>query len=346
MSDFLLQKNQNRHETYSDPRGMWFSGELKRWIVTSDVLIRDIMSSDAFAVPSYDVSAIALKLEIDLSAITTVRNYLPLAVEGSRHSYLREMFARHIVKNTRPAIEVLSDELANRLGRLEGLAAGEKFCLYDRVLRPTLRHTVAALAGMNIPPELDIELIPQMFDDTLSMSRRRTINAVLAELLHLRPETLTEPERIMPIAVITLSANTLLGSLALSVVERLLASPGTPLSKIDWGQDFARTSLPLVEKKATKDNMLGGHHIQAGDRLRLFIESPGMNPAGQHQYDELFFAAGPHKCVGMSFCRTAWGQLTKALSMLDRKIRIIRVDMRDRDHVFNFPTTIEAQIDD
>lgn len=346
MSDFLLQKSPGRGGRYHEAPGIWYSEEMRRWAVTSPDLIREAMYNDALAVPNYDVSPMVRKLNVDLSITDEVRKCLPLAWEGERHRELREIFARYIAARTRPALDAASLELEAAGQRLAAEGAGTAFCLYRTFIRPAVRKAVSCLAEIDVPDDIDVELIPQMFDDTISMSRRKRIEAVLAQILAGSGDNLAQEEKHFRIAVLAVSANTLLGSVGLTIAERLQSSPGCAMDGIDWGRDLIRTSLTLVEKRALRDTVLGGVAIRAGDRLRLFVEAGGVSPETGFDYNDLFFAVGAHKCIGMSFSRQVWSRFASFLSTLPRSMRLIEVRERGMDHVFNFPETIMVTFDD
>ena len=343
MSDFLLQKHPRRGEIYHQPPGIRYSDELKKWVVTSPDLIRQAMYDDAFSVPTYDVTPIIEKLGVDLACLNELRRHFPLAVEGERHKLLREKFARHVAARSRPALDVFSAELGGRLAELADVPDGEPFCLQERLLKPTLRKTVLALADIDPKADFAVEELPLLFDSYLSASRRVKVNAIIRDALAMLPSDLPEEEKYFRIAVVALASNTTLASVSLNVIERLREQPGTPLGAIDWGSEFMRTGLPLVEKFALRDAMLGGQLIRKGEHIRLFIESDGVAPDGTHSYSDVFFAVGGHKCVGMSFSRQLWQRAATGLGAVNRKLRVLEVTEREKEYVFNLPERIRVE---
>lgn len=343
MSDFLLQKNQRRGEIYHQPPGIRYSDELKKWVVTSPDLIRQAMYDDAFSVPTYDVTAVIEKLGVDLRSLNELRKYFPLAVEGERHKQLREKFARHVAARSRPALDVFSAEFGGRLAELADLPDEEPFCLQERLLKPTLRKTVLTLADINPDADFAVEELPLLFDSYLSASRRVKVNAIIRDALATLPSDLAEEEKYFRVAVVALASNTTLASVSHNILERIAAQPDTPLAAIDWGSEFTRTGLPLIEKFAVRDAMLGGQLIRKGEQLRLFIESEGVAPDGSHSYSDVFFAVGPHKCVGMNFSRQLWGRVASGFGAVNRKLRVLEVAEREKEYVFNFPERIRVE---
>lgn len=337
MSDFLLQKRQDRGVLYHTPPGIWYSSEIKRWMITSPALIREVMHEPAFSVPNYDISPILDRLKIELSGLREITKWFPLATEGERHRFLREKFARQIAKNTKASLEKYSRSLASAIQTLERESDKKPFCLLQQFLKPLLRNAVANLAEVNLPEGTDAELIPQLFDDTISMSRRRRINDIVLMIVQSCPADIDDNEKYFRAALVALSANTLLGSLVLTTSERIQSSPDRAMSEIDWGEDMLRTSLALIEKRALKDTSVGGVPIKRGERLRLFLEAAGVGIDGAYSYSDLFFAVGAHKCVGMNFSRLIWEATSSGFASIGRKMRVIDIKHRDGDHVFNMP---------
>lgn len=343
VSDFMLQKFSGKGGLYHQQPGIRYSGELRKWVVTSPDLIRQAMHDEALSVPDYDLSEVISRANADLHCLNELKNYFPLAKEGEPHMALRERFARHVSSRTRPALDIFTAKFDEHLGKLAALPDGEAFCLYLELLRPSVRKAVLSLADLDTDLEFDVESLPQLFDSYLSVSRRRKINDLVRDILSALPDGMSPDERYFRVAVVALASNTILSTLALNAVDRLRSEPGISLKDIAWGSDITITGLPLIEKHALKDTLLGGQTIRKGERVRLFIEAGGVSADGKPGYSELFFAVGPHKCVGMSFGRQIWSRFAASVRRLDRKLRLIEVRDRECDYVFNFPERIQVE---
>lgn len=346
MTELHLQKSPGRGEVYHRPPGIWFSEQLKRWMVTSPDIIRRIMHDDNFAVPEYHVSGLIEHFGIDLHTTGELMKWFPLALEGEAHRMMREMFARHIAANSRAALAALSAEWETRAAAVFARPAGMPFCLYRELLRPVVTRAVLRLADIDVPLDTQVEALPQMFDDLISISRRRRINDVATRVIEGMQADLPEDEKYLRAAVLVLSSNTLLGSVSLTIAETLRSSPDAPLNAISWSSNLLRTGLPLVEKRALNDCVLDDVRISAGDQFRLFIEADGVSSEGFHAYSDLFFAAGNHKCVGMNFSKQAWTAVASLLGRVDRKLRLIDVQERAQDYVFNYPERMMVEFHD
>lgn len=344
-SDYLLQKNPERARLYGEQGGIRWSTELKRWLISDPTLLREVMTNPNFVVHGYDVTPIMERLNIDLRHMSALRQHLPLAFEGEKHAALRRRMATEIAANTASALDVFDRKFAERLESLSTQAPGTRFCLVRDLFQPTLKWANLRLAGLEDDIDAEIEAVPQLFDDTISLKMRMKINAIIGQIFERLPGDMDDDARYLRTAILALNANTLLGSMTRSFATTIAAHAQTPLSRMPWPTEMPVTGLPLIEKKALNDAMLGGQAIKAGDRLRLFIEAAGYRNGGGPSYSELYFAVGPHQCPGKSFSRQIWKLTVKHVARIDRRLTLIDAAYRGRDHVFNLYERLEAAFD-
>lgn len=334
MSDFELQVSPEKLSIYRDGPGIWYSTEIRRWLVVDPALIRQIMNNRAFSVPVYKAGNLGARLGYDFGRLDKLVDYIPLAYEGERHKKLRANFARAIARNTPAALSAFVsklDELVNECFRRS------EFCLINDLLIPVLRAMQSELSGIRIPDDVAIEDIPQMFDDAISGKRRLHIQKTVEDLIskaHL-PDV---EETYLASAILALSANTLMASLARSCIAQLQAAGTKPLCEVAWSEDFSHTGLALVEKRALRDAVVGDVAIKKDERLRLILDAAGYEGGGDDaSYSDLYFAVGLHRCVGMSISRQCWSLFTARLSQEKRGLKLLAVDHRTRDYVFILP---------
>ena len=240
--------------------------------------------------------------------------------------------------NSRSAQLVFEAALAERINALSEFGESDEFCLMDDLLRHPMRAMISALTGYSVEEIADVEKVPQHFDDTISIKRRVEIESTLHSIFDAYPDD--DDDAIERLGLIMVSSNTLVGSLVRSLADQLAHNEGVPLRAIRWAEALPCTALSLIEKVCLADTMLDEVPIAAGDRLRLYLEGGGFDAHGQHGYSDLFFAAGPHKCTGMSLSLSAWTTLTRALSGQERSWRIVSQTVRAMDRVFHFPEKV------
>tara|TARA_B100000949_G_scaffold185002_1_gene166900 strand:- start:1237 stop:2304 length:1068 start_codon:yes stop_codon:yes gene_type:complete len=345
-SHFKLQKEPHRARLYRELPPIWWSDQAKRWFVTNPELVRQIQTDTAFKVPDYDASPITERLGIDLTFTNRLRQYLPLAWEGAEHKRLRRLFSSVIAANQNAAIESFGEDLRRRLSHA---LASDRFCMVADVLRPALRIANMRLAGFSttdgeaLP---DIESIPGMFDDRLSPTGRKRIEQNIRDLYSRLPDARDEESKLVILAFTALSANTLLGSLAESLLASFAEAGTQNFSAIDYPAELPATGLPLIEKICITPCEIDGEKIAAGDRLRLFIEVEGLLASGKPEYSDLYFAAGPHRCPGQAYSRRIWKSLRDELATLDVFFEIGAIEHRKNDCVFNYIEKLELMVHD
>lgn len=333
-SDFLLHHaHEKKISVYATSPGIWFSNEIKRWMIVDPSLIETVMRSRDFSVSSYQVGDLGKRFGVSFENLDKIADRLPLAYEGERHKILRATFAKLISAQTPASIDAFRSAFQSNLDRC---IAKAEFCLIEDLMRPSLRAALIALSRIELAADLAIEEIPQMFDDAISVRRRKAINDTIGQIF--TASTLDEEQTYLSTALIAVIANTLLGSLSRSLIAHLEHAHGTQLSDIDWQKDFSHTALSLIEKRALSDVEIASQHIKKGDRLRLFFDAAGYVGHGSDpRYADLYFAVGPHRCIGMSLSRQFWTLMVDTLKSASARFNVQNVTYRTGDYVFVFP---------
>ncbi len=311
LCEYQIPKRADRGKIYANGEGLWWSRQLKRWIVTDGELISNILRDANFRSHNYDIGAIEKHFGVDLRHSREVTKLFPLAFEGERHRFLRKKFSAEIAANTEAALQVFQHEVKTRANGL--LAPGNRFCAMNTLLRPATRKALLVMAGLGSKEFEGVETTPALFDDTITLRRRIALNALIGTFFDSLPG-MAEEERYFRIALVVLGANTLLGSLANSLAATLSRNEGVRLADITWDADFSETGLAVIEKVAGSDTVLRGAEIKAGDRLRIFLDATGFDSGHGPAFSDLYFAVGPHRCPGMSISRRTWRILTGELA--------------------------------
>lgn len=348
-NDFFLQHSPDRACVYRSSVGMRWSGQLCRWLVFEPTTISSILKDENFRTPTYDVSPLENRFGINLSYTKRICSSLPLAFEGAEHQRLRMLYGQIITQNFQEAVETFRGGFSKCLTLLRERRTPLTFCLMDDLLKGPLRATLMTLAGLRHAEHAaadKLEIIPLHFDDATSIKKRLEIEEVLK---HLYERNASPGEDMQMLAVrcgiVMVSANTLLGSILHSIVNTLADNQGKPLSKSGWSDELPWTGLPLIERVCIRDTTIGESSIQAGQRVRLYLESSTVQSDGTSRYSDLLFATGPHKCIGMSISRLIWKIVVDMLSSIDERWLIESAVMRRDDHVFNFYERVMVTID-
>jgi cytochrome P450 len=344
-SDYMLIKRADRYQHYGTLPGMWWSEELRRWIITDAAIADSVMTNDAFRVHDYSSAPLIEKLQVDLSHLEELRKFLPLAFDGPAHKALRDRSARAISANTRPTLDILSADCTAMVAALSA-PGRQRLCLIEAFLKPMVFRSVLNVAGISAPVGLPFDRIPQMFDDTVPVRIRRQLNDFVGGLLACMPADLPIEERYFRTAIVVLGVDPLLGSIGGSCFEVMSRQPGLKCNEMDWDNEMPITGVAAIERVAKTDESVDGHHIKAGDRIRLLLDAVGRNTDGQPRYSDIYFATGVHKCVGMALGRQAWKVFAAAMAQVAKRVTVIDAQFRNEDYTFNIYNKLELHLDD
>jgi hypothetical protein len=349
MKDFSLHKNPQRGHRYQYGDGIWWSVELKRWMISDLGLISQVLRNPDFVVHEYRFDLALSRHGVHLPHLTRMREFLPLAVEGERHSELRNRMIREISLNTVAAVEAYEAALAAALDETIVRSRDGTACLARDVLLPSLRKASIVLAGLapwlsSIDEIEHLADLPLFFDDLISIKKRMQLEAIAAQVLHAMPADMDVDERYLRLSMLTLAIDTLSASVTLSVKSILEREPGVALNQVNWDAELTSTGLPFIERKAAKDALLLDKVISRNDRVRLLVDAAGFQGNACPRYSDLYFAAGAHQCIGKAASRKIWKSTVEQLRMINRCLQVTAFSFRGRDTVFSFPESFEVTI--
>jgi hypothetical protein len=349
MKDFSLHKNPQRGLRYQSNEGIWWSDELRRWLVSDPILISKILWNSDFIVHEYRFDLALSRHGVDLPHLTRMRDFLPLAVEGERHTLLRDRMVKEISLNTVAAVDAYEAALAAALNEAIVRSRDGKACLAQDVFLPSLRKASIILAGL-APHLSSIEAIdrlidlPLFFDDMISLRKREQLELIGSQVLQAMPVDMGLDEKYLRLSMLTLAVDTLSASMTLSVKTILEREPGVPLNQINWDTELTTTGLPYIERKASKNIRLSDKVISENDRVRLLVDAAGVQGNACPRYSNLYFAVGAHQCIGKAVSRKIWKSTTKHLRAIDRTLHVTAHSFRSRDCVFSLLETLEVDI--
>lgn len=349
MKDFSLHKNPQRGLRYQSNEGIWWSDELRRWMISDSELILQVLWNSDFVVHEYRFDLALSRHGVDLPHLTRMRDFLPLAVEGERHTFLRDRMVKEISLNTVAAVDAYDAALAAALNETIVRSRNGKACLAQDVFLPSLRRASIILAGLapylNSIDAIDRLIdLPLFFDDMISLRKREQLEMIASQVLQAMPADMDLDEKYLRLSMLTLAVDTLSASMTLSVKTILEREPGVPLNQINWDPELTTTGLPYIERKASKSIRLSDKVISENDRVRLFVDAAGVQGNACPRYSNLYFAVGAHQCIGKAISRKIWKSTTKHLCTIDRTLHVTAHSFRSRDCVFSLLETLEVDI--
>ena len=339
-----FRRDPERKTIFREKNGFWWSDEMKCWMISEPHAISQILKDSNFTVHTYNFGEIAARLGISFIHQKLLRAHLPVAIEGKDHTSLRRKFDQAISTNTGRALATFESYLANAIPILFEANTPSRFCVIDDLLKPSVRSANLAIAGIEDCGVDDLESLPLFFDGSLSLKRRRYVEQLIENVYSSLPTAMSAEEKYFRIAMLALNMNTLLGSISESFLTVVKRNAGINLKYMDWDPELPATALPMIERRAIANSKLCGNEICAGDRVQSFVDIDGFEKDRGPQYSELYFAAGPHKCPGMNYSRKIWNILTRRMKTIDKRLRVLAIEYRPNDGIFNMLEKLEVEL--
>ena len=202
---------------------------------------------------------------------------------------------------------------------------------------------MVALSGVAVEPEAAAISPSQVFDRTLSVNRRKSLNRRIGRLLEDAKANIASEAPVLDAALVVVGADSLLGSAIESFVGEVRRHTGKRLSDMDWSEKLSSTAVPYVERVATRPCQVAGTEIEPGQRIRLYLDA---FERGGAEARDFFFGAGRHVCLGKSISTQVWQILTSLFRDVDCRVSIDAVSYRPSDYVFNVPDSVKVTVHD
>ncbi len=344
-SDYAIHRLSDKHRYYADERKLWWSKELGRWMCVDPMLIKSILADDDFRVMSYSVDKITERLGIDLDHVKQLLRYFPLAQEGEAHKSIRKRHAMAIAEKSDQALQDFRISFEQKLAEL---ASGSERTvdLLDGLLKPALQQFFATLSGIEKTYLNGSDSISQILDETLGLSKRVAINEKIQSLLESLPPEMSLDEKYFRISIVALGTDSMLGTLSQSLVTVLKRYPAGSPAEMHWDEELPATGVPVIERWLSADKTIGATSMQAGQRIRLYLDAAGYDHAEAPAYSALYFGSGSHLCLGMPVGRKLWKLITALFQTFNKKLTMIEANYREHDNVFNLYDTIKVKINE
>jgi cytochrome P450 len=246
------------------------------WCVFGKDAIATVVKSANFAAADFAEihRTLERKVNIDFSALVRIFEHSPNANEGARHAELRKDLARLLASNMAETKQQTAGVMHGIIGKT--CYAGAQVDLVQDVIEPICDALFAFVLGVERPPNCKSGVSPsQIFDLYLGLNRRREINEKAGEMLDhfagAREKLRTTPDYAVALSMV--GYDSIVGSIACSLLDSLQRNEGRKLSDMAFPQQFSVTGVPYIERFAANDCMLAGAEIKAADRVRLYLEA-------------------------------------------------------------------------
>lgn len=296
--------------------------------------IATVLGSRSFVPVNYEERhrAVGDHLGFDVSEIIAAIHHIPLCLRDEAHLRSRKRIATLISQSNADATAFIAGEVPEMLVKLLSVGTHD-------VMGEFVNPCVNRLISTNIGTTLSLDhttLISRLFSQTTGISKRRRMNAELAELrLHIQHELpfLTETEVGDRIALCILGTDALRGTLGRSMQAVFAGAPYTA--------EYPKTGVPYIDRQAAHPCPVDGVTYDADTTLRARLDA--LESASDPQDRNRFFGYGAHVCLGKKIALHLWAQIQD--SILDRQaaVAVTRFTLR-RDDVFCVPEEFEIEV--
>ena len=291
---------------------VWLESEFMRaWLVADPELMGDLLRAPDMALPSIDglVSHIELRSGKSLTSLRRAANMIPIMHSGETHAALRRALAIYLAEKAEAAVTALPPMVATSLERLQ--IKGEVDIHHD-VVAPMLEQFISFLVGQPVPQEILTLRLDLILNHSKSPSLVMELDRCFAAAFRfLESDCKNERELACKICCITFGAETLMMMLVESILSAVGNAENGPATLPDFPPE---TGVPLTWRHASKDILIGGCPVRAGDTVKLRLQAAAYSD--KPAIKNLIFGAGSHSCVGKQISLMLWEHFSVAFNAM------------------------------
>ena len=298
-------------------------------------LAREVLSGGDFGVAQYGRGYAGLKERSshDFSNIEFALQYLPVAHDGQRHVFLRDLSSKYLQSRNevmRAARQNLSEAAAKAFEK------GGRIDLVADVVEPIVTGFIKVLS------DVDLELSPSLiFDPASSLRKRQMLNVeigrIVSEMQCQFPDIC--PDEIgIKLAFAILANDASKGLILSNLVKIFTENLGKDFSKIEWPQQPTESGILFIDRIAKCPVEHGGASYPMGTVFRT-----EMGTFSQDNDPVSLFGLGRHVCLGRGFFWAFWRDLGAALASLKCHVANIETGLTS-NRVFTIPDYVRVEV--
>ncbi len=346
MSLLSLHIDADRHAEFDTRRQqpIQFDKAMRCWNVVDSAQVLELLSNPALVCKEIvePLRAVGQRFGEYFPNLEFLVRHMPLMNEGEGHLQMRRRMAAFLGARRTPIqapLRRIVDE------HLAPLAEPGEYELIDTCLLPLVRTFFTELVQSPERVPFRQLTITRIFDRFLSLETLRQIEVEVAELRAIIargcPEAVAAGEEDVYIELFVLGRDSLLATIAESLATIFAANLGKPLDQIAYPDHPNETGVAIAERVASEPITVGGIAIQAGDWVRLYLQS--LNYSDRVAIQKLVFGVGAHSCIGRQLALDLWPLVTARFAALPWKVAAIdRAYLRN--HTFAMPAHVRIRL--
>jgi hypothetical protein len=334
-----LHFRESRLEEFKRAQDIFFSPDLKQWIVFKPELVVELLRDERLIVPNM-VEAVQMlenRYKRKFPNLTFAVSRIPLLLNGEVHRDVRCGQADMVTQGRASVTAALPELMRHYVEPM------------DRQANPDwITSTFIPLVGdvfcimCNCPRSLPFPklVISRLFDRFVSLAAldaaEQQIALLRLELAKTAPNA--DPALVVPLFII--GRDTLVGTLATSFYSILRQNLNRRFADIEFPDFPPETGVPIAERIAADNITIGPHAIAAGDRIRMYFQ-PISSADGAVARQNLF-GTGAHSCLGRAISLDVWRALTNALNRFSSSIASISCEF-EPSNIFVTPRYLKTE---
>jgi hypothetical protein len=339
MDILSLHNHPSRFDRFKASPGIFFSDELRQWIVFEPKLVVELLRDERLVVPNVlkALDKLENRYKRTYSNLRFAAHCIPLLLEGQIHREVR-----------RGLTDLVTDGRVRTTAALPGLMSRYVQPMEKQTSAEWIETTFAPLANAifchmcNCPTDLPFPrlVLTRLFDRFVSLA---AINAAEEQIGHLRAELEAKAPDLHSaqiVALMIIGRDSLVGTLAsslYSIVEKNLHRRFTEIPFPDFPPE---TGVAIAERTAVSDIKVGSLTISAGASVRMFFQP--MSSADSLVSRLNLFGAGVHSCIGRPISLDVWRALISTLSQFKCRVTSVACEF-ESNNIFVVPRYLRTE---
>jgi hypothetical protein len=325
---FILSE---RRTVSNDTPLITWSKEINAWVCYDDSIIDQVLGSDKFEVPGYDLKKFEDRFSIKLPLTKEVMGQFPLSNEGPLHKELRKKMMGYIEKNSQLGIDIFITEFQQRLSKID--FTSNTFDLGNILIDSILKANLA-LANIKVDSNFDYSDFALMLDDFQSIKSRIQRESSINDFL----DKIESDERAFKVALISVGINPLVSSILNSIIKILTNKNFEYLIKSKF---LYATGIKSIERICISATCINGFEFKARARIKLMSNTYETSNLSELEINRKFFISGTnHACQGMAFSLHIWKHAVRLIELYFTNLQIASVEYRQDDGIFLYPKNL------
>ena len=337
-----LHTDDQRQQKFKDAPDIFFNQKLNQWIVFKPELVIELLRDNRLLVPQIitSIEGLEARYRRKFPNLLFVARWTPLLMEGPVHRDIRRGLADMMTEGRARTTAALPDLMQRYVQPL-----GEKDHAewMDACLVPLVKDLFCHMCNCPVSVPFPKLVLSRIFDRFVSLAALDAIEeqvALLRQEIRKRSGTADEDLEGAKVALFILGRDSLLGTLATSLLFILRQNLDRPFADIEFPDYVPETGVAIAERVAEQDLTVASVTIAAGQRVRLFFQP--MSDASSTVGKQNLFGTGAHSCLGRPISLDVWRALCKTIRSFPQRLSSIACDY-ETNNIFVVPRHLRTE---